>query len=193
MVPAGAAALAGGGTATVMGVPLQPGERVVYFHKPSYAVDKAVFWIVGLLTLIVLIGIIFIVLALLVDKRNPRAQIVTNRRVIRIDGKGNPSFMALADAADVDVERQKAQSHGQGLIGLAVSAAVNAVANSIASNNAKIDRKFWARGVAVIVLGRSGQRFRVETRDAQNLGPCVAKCVLQPGSAEQMPTPAYEA
>jgi hypothetical protein len=186
MVPAGPAAMMGGAGA-VMGVALEPGEHVVYFHRPSYTVDKAVFWIVGLLLVWVLIGIIFIVMALLVDGRNPRAQIVTNRRVIWIDGKGNPSQFPLAEAVDVDVERQRAQSHGQGLIGLAVSAAVNAVANSIANQNAKIDRKFWARGVAVILIGRSGQRFRVESRDAQGLGPVVARAVLEPGSADRMP------
>ena len=191
MVPAASGALAGAGAATVMGVPLQPGERVVYFHQPSYTVDKAVFWVIGVLTALVLIGLIFIYMAVTWDGRNPRAQIVTNRRIIWIDGKGNSSFMALSDAVDVDVERQRAQSHGQGLLGLAISAAVNAVANSMAAQNAKIEPKYWTRGIAVLVIGRGGQRFRVETRDAQRLGPCVARSVLQPGSAEQMPTPFY--
>ncbi len=71
-----------------------PGERgVVYFFKPSYSGDKAALWIVGVLTVWMLIGIIFIVLAVTFDSRNPKAQVVTNMRVIEINGKGIPTWI----------------------------------------------------------------------------------------------------
>ncbi len=71
--PAGAQGqMVAGAPQSVLGVPLQPGERVVYFFKPSYTGDKIALWIVGVLTVWMLIGIIFIVLALMVDSRTPR-------------------------------------------------------------------------------------------------------------------------
>ena len=122
--PMGMMPATGGGAPSVMGVPLQPGERVVYFFKPSYTADKVVYIIVGVMLLIVLFGIIFIVLALLVDSRNPRAQIVTNMRVIEVSGKGVPRWMPLGDAMDLTAERQQATYGGGGLIGMAIGAAI---------------------------------------------------------------------
>ncbi len=136
MVPAGMAQ-------SVLGVPLQPGERVVYFFKPSYTGDKIALWVVGVLTVWMLIGIIFIVLALMVDSRNPKAQVVTNMRVIEISGKGVPTWIPLADAVDLTAERQKGNAAGGGLIGLAISAAVSAVQNSLAEKNSKMDPTYW--------------------------------------------------
>ena len=192
MVPAAGQALASGG-ASVMGVPLMPGERVVYFYKPSYTAYKVVFWIFGVLMLVILIGIIFIVLALLVDKRNPRAQIVTNMRVIEISGKGFVTSIPLSDAVDLTPERQQNNGGaGGGLIGLAIGAAVNAIANSMAEKNSKMTPDYWKRTVAIHVLGRS-QRMKVMTREPRKLGPFLAHCVFEPGSADRAPTVVYDA
>ena len=49
-----------GGAGTVMGVPMEPGERVIWFKRHDYTVDKIIMWVVGVLFLVVLIGIIFI-------------------------------------------------------------------------------------------------------------------------------------
>ncbi|MEO7327294.1 MAG: hypothetical protein ABI193_01865 [Minicystis sp.] len=187
----GAMAMAGGAP-TVMGVQLAPGERVIYFHKPNYQTDKIVLWVFGVLFLIVLIGIIFIILAVLHDSRNPRAQIVTTQRVIEISGKGVPSWIPIADAVDVDAERQQATNGGGGLIGLAIGAAITAVANSIANKKSKMEPNFWKRTIAILVMGRSGQRFRMQTRQPLVLGPFVARCVLEPGSSEMAASIPYE-
>jgi hypothetical protein len=178
-----------GGPPTVLGVQLQPGERVIYFHKPSYTADKIVLWVVGVLTLIVIVGIIFIVMAVLFDSRNPRAQIVTNMRVIEIDGKGVPSWFPLADAADLEAKRQGGAAFGGGLVG----AAISAIANSMADKTPKFETSYWKRTIAILVLGRSGARFELKTRQPLVLGPLLARCILQPGSAEQAPGAPYEA
>jgi hypothetical protein len=202
MVPQGAApmgwpgqpAMAGaGGPPTVMGVPLQPGERVVYFYKPNYTVDKVVFWVVGILTVWMLIGIIFIVLALIHDSRNPRAQIVTTMRVIEVSGKGVPTWMPFNDAMDLTAERQKGGYGGGGLLGAAISAAVTAVANSMAEKNSKMDPNYWKRTIAIDVIGRSGQRVRVQTREPLKLGPFLARCIFEPGSADRATPVPYDA
>jgi len=189
--PQGALAAPGGaGAPTVMGVPLQPGERVVYFFKPSYTGDKIAFWIVGILLLWILVGIVFIVLALMVDSRNPRAQIVTNMRVIEISGKGVLTWIPLADVVDLTAERQKGNYGGGGLLGAAIGAAVRAVQNSLAEKNSKMDPTYWKRTIAIQVVGRT-QRIKVKTRQPLKLGPLLARCIFEPGSADRAPVVAY--
>jgi hypothetical protein len=183
---------ASSGPPTVLGVQLQPGERVIYFHKPSYTADKIGLWVAGVLMLIIVIGIIFIVLALLVDSRNPRAQIVTNLRVIEISGKGVPSWFPLGDAADLEAKRQSGGYYGGGLIGGLIGGAISAIANSMADKNPKLETSYWKRTLAILVIGRSGARFEMKTREPLVLGPFLARCILQPGSAEQVGTVAYE-
>jgi hypothetical protein len=182
-----------GGPPTVLGVQLQPGERVLYFYRPSYTADKVALWIVGVLTAIVLIGIIFIVMAVIFDSRNPKAQIVTNLRVIEISGKGVPSWFPLADAGDLEAKRQSGGYYGGGLIGGLIGGAISAIANSMADNNPKFEAKYWKRTIAILINGRSGARFELKTREPLKLGPLLAHFILQPGSAEQVAGVPYEA
>jgi len=190
--PGGAALAVAGGPPTVLGVALQPGERVLYYFKPSYTVDKVVCWIVGLLTLLILIGIGFIVYALLMDRYRPRAQVVTTLRVIEISGKGVPSWIPLADATDVLAQRQQGGYGGGGLLGAVISAAVTAVANSMAEKNSKMTPGYWKRTVAITVVGRSA-RLKVTTKEPSKLGPLLARAIFEPGSAERAPGVGYDA
>lgn len=182
----GQPAMAGGGGGSVLGVPLQPGERVIYFYKPSYTGDKIALWVVGILTLIVVIGIIFIILALIHDGRNPKAQIVTNMRVIEVSGKGVPTWTALGEAVDLEPERQKVQGGG-GLVGALVSAAATAIADSMANKKSKMDPKYWGRTIAINIQNRNGQKFRIQSRQPLVLGPFLARCILEPGAAQMAP------
>jgi hypothetical protein len=190
--PQGAPMQSASGPPTVCGVQLQPGERVIYFYKPSYTGDKVAMWILGVLFLVVIIGLIFIYLAVTTEQRNPKAQIITNQRVIEVSGKGVPSWFPFADAMDVTAERQKNQNVGGGLLGMAIGAAVSAIANSMAENKSKMEPKYWARTIAINVLGRSGARFRMQTRQPQVVGPFLARCVLEPGSSEMAAPVPYE-
>ena len=176
----------------MMGVPLQPGERVVYFFKPSYTADKVAYIIVGVMLLVVLFGILFIVLALLVDSRNPRAQIVTNMRIIEVSGKGVPTWMPLGDAMDLTAQRQQGSYGGGGLIGAAIGAAVSAIANSMAEKKSKMEPSYWKRTIAIALVGRSGQRLKIMTRQPQVLGPFLARCIFEPGAVERVGPVAYD-
>ena len=180
------------GPPTVCGVQLQPGERVIYFYKPSYTGDKVAMWILGVLFLVVIIGLIFIYLAVTTEQRNPKAQIITNQRVIEVNGKGVPSWFPFNDAMDVTAERQKNTNVGGGLLGMAIGAAVSAIANSMAENKSKMEPKYWARTIAINVLGRSGARCRMQTRQPQVVGPFLARCILEPGSSEMAAPVPYE-
>ena len=191
--PGGGAMQATSGPPTVCGVQLQPGERVIYFHKPSYTGDKVAMWILGVLFLVVIIGLVFIYLAVTTESRNPRAQIITNQRVIEVSGKGVPSWFPFSDAMDVTAERQKNQNVGGGLLGMAIGAAVSAIANSMSENKSKMEAKYWRRTIAINVLGRSGARFRMQTRQPLVVGPFLARCVLEPGSSEMAAPVPYEA
>ena len=188
----GAAMQSANGPPTVCGVQLQPGERVIYFYKPSYTGDKIAMWVVGVLFLVVIIGLIFIYLAVTTESRNPKAQIITNQRVIEVSGKNVPSWFPFADAMDVTAERQKNTNVGGGLIGMAIGAAVSAIANSMAENKSKMEASYWKRTIAINVLGRSGGRFRLQTRQPLVVGPFLARCVLEPGSSEMAAPVPYE-
>ncbi len=176
----------GAGGGSVLGVPLQPGERVIYFYKPSYTGDKIVLWIVCALTFWFLLGFIFLYMAITFDAKNPKAQVVTNMRVMEISGKGVPMWMALAEAVDLEPERQKVQGGG-GLLGALVSAAATAIADSIANKKSKMEPKYWTRGIAVNIQNRNGQKFRIQTRQPLVIGPFLARCILEPGAAQMAP------
>jgi hypothetical protein len=188
----GAAMQSSNGPPTVCGVQLQPGERVIYFYKPSYTGDKVAMWILGVLFLVVIIGLIFIYLAVTTEQRNPRAQIITNQRVIEVSGKNVPSWFPFADAMDITAERQKNTNVGGGLLGMAIGAAVSAIANSMAENKSKMEASYWRRTIAINVLGRSGARFRMQTRQPLIVGPFLARCILEPGSSEMAAPVPYE-
>gem|GEM_PF-2416128 len=179
--------MAGGG-GTVMGVPLEPGERVIWFQRHDYTVDKVILWIFGVLFLFILIGIIFIILAVIHDGRNPRAHVITNRRIIVIDGKGQPQSYALDQIADIEPVRQSAGGGGGGLIGLAVRAAVTAVANHMANQNAKVDPNYWNRTIAITLTTHHGQRVQVPAalKYGKMFGATLARAVFM-REAESMP------
>ncbi len=192
MAWAGGGAMAVAGPPTVLGVPLQPGERVVYYYKPSYTVNKVVFWILGVITLFILIGIGFIIYALVMDRFRPRAQVVTTQRVIEISGKGVPNWIPLTEAVDVTPVRQQGGYGGGGLIGALVSAAVVAVVNSMAEKNSKMTPDYWKRTLHIVVVGRS-QKLKIATKEPRTLGPLLARAIFEPGSAERAPGVTYDA
>jgi hypothetical protein len=83
--PSGAPAAVG---RTVFGVPLEPDERVVYFKQVPQLGGLIAVIFVGILMLVVLIGIFFIVQAFRNRTIAVHAQVITNRRVMTINGKG---------------------------------------------------------------------------------------------------------
>lgn len=110
-----------------------------------------------------------------------------------MSGKGVPSWFPFADAMDVTAERQKNANVGGGLLGMAIGAAVSAIANNMAENKSKMEASYWRRTIAINILGRSGGRFRMQSREPLVVGPFLARCVLEPGSSEMAAPVPYEA
>lgn len=173
----------GGGAQLVLGVPLEPGERVIHFHKPSYTGDKIALWVLGVLTLIAVVGVAFIVWALLYDKLQPKGYFVTNRRVVSVDKRGTPVSIPLHDITDLEAVRNSSQAYGGGLLG----AAIGAIADHMTNKNAKADPKYWKRSVAVVLVTRQGTRVNVPSRKASDLGLFLINTLSVPGAAEQAP------
>ena len=70
-----------------MGIPLEQGERVLWFKKHDYTAEMVIMIILGVLFLIVIIGIVFIILGATVNGRKPRAHILTALGVMRGGGQ----------------------------------------------------------------------------------------------------------
>jgi hypothetical protein len=77
----------------VWGVPLEPGERVLYFYRSNRLGIRAFAFIIGIpLILMMGIGLYFIYLGATDRKRSVYAQVATNRRLMGINGRGELKF-----------------------------------------------------------------------------------------------------
>lgn len=179
-------------SSTALGAPLEAGERVLFFERINYKGDRIAFAILGVLTLVIVVGVIFLFLAYYWERLQPRGVIVTNRRVIAVDKDGVPTSTPLADVADVEPERQRSNAGGGGLVGAVIGIAVDAAADHLASKNPRHDPAFWKRTVALVLVRRDGARERVPTRRAPEVGPLLLRLCGEPGSAHQLPAVAYE-
>ena len=70
--------------ATVFGVTLEPGERVVYFHRVEPGWQKPVFIIGGLLTFWTILGLVFFAAGLM---STTTCYVVTTRRFLQVTRK----------------------------------------------------------------------------------------------------------
>lgn len=68
----------------VFGVPLEPGERVVYFHRDEPGWQKPFLIVLGVLTLFAIIGLFFLLAGLMA---NTTVFVVTTRRFLIIEPK----------------------------------------------------------------------------------------------------------
>lgn len=80
--------------ATLRGVPLEPGERVVYFHHTRNIGTRVLMFSMGIGLAVIVIGFLFLWLAF-TDQSDTTA--ITNRRVIRISGKKPAQVLGLGD------------------------------------------------------------------------------------------------
>ncbi len=186
--PPGADPYAGGGAATtVLGLPLEPGERVVWFKKHDYTTEKVINIILGVLFLIIIIGALFIYLGLTIESRSPVAHVLTNRRLIYFPPKGPPQSYPLSWIVDMIPQRRQARGGG-GLIGLAVGMAVTAALNAYADNNHKLAPSFWSRTESIDLVFSNGQRANVpgNTTYSPQLGLLLARAVFN-REAEVLP------
>jgi len=179
----------GAGGPTVLGQPLEQGERVIWFRKHSYMLEKIIMIVVGVFLLIILVGVFVIIYGVLLDRWKPVAHVVTNRRLIVFGAPGKPAeSYPLAHIADINPIRKAAGSGGGGLIGMAISAGINAAANAIANNNHKLTRDFWNRTESLDITFSNGQKVRVkcDVEYGPQLGLTLARAVFN-REAETMP------
>ncbi len=76
---------------TVYGVPLEDGERVIYYQQNSHAAGRIFQFIMGFPMILMFgIGLWFIYHAITMRKSDCFAQVITNRRLLSISGRGVP-------------------------------------------------------------------------------------------------------
>jgi hypothetical protein len=176
-------------SATVHGVALQPGERVVYYSAPNYSTSKTIYLVLGIMFALILVGLIFFWIRSRIEKKNPRAIIVTTLRVIVIEGSGLETVHWLQNVADIEPLRQNHHHGGGGLVGALVGAAVSAVANSMADKKGKVDPKYWARAYGIKFKDHSGNEqdttCQETPKEMVNLGVFVARGMVE-GGYQQM-------
>jgi hypothetical protein len=169
----------------VLGVPLQIGERVIYYYRHDFTSTKVVLWIVGLLSLIFIIGIFFIISAVILGRKKTGARVVTNLRVISISGDGVPWSMALDEIVDVEAERGAVQKN-MGLVG-AIATVITVIGDNLAEKKSKMTAKYWTRCAVIRIKNRDGQVFGIPADQALVLGPFLARCIFEPGAAQIAP------
>lgn len=173
----------------IIGFPLQPGERVLHFVRRSYTGDKIGFWILGVLFAVVLIGIYFIYQALTIDKKNPRALALTNRRLVVVPASGDPTSYWFEHYSDLEPKRADVRPRGGGLIGGLIAVAVTAGLDALANRKQKEDPSYWTRTVAIVLTRRDDGRSQtvdMRTAEGQVFGPMMAKAILS-GMGDHIP------
>src|SRR5690242_17877115 len=82
---------------TAFGVPLEPDERVVFAHVPPPVSggERAIIVLVGCFFLPIVVGIFIIIYAFM--KKADRAWFVTNKRAVKVNGKGAVTSIKLQD------------------------------------------------------------------------------------------------
>jgi hypothetical protein len=161
--------------ATVCGVPLGAGERVVFFARPRHTRSKVVYVLVGVLLAPVLVGIAFIAYGLMYDRWHLRFVAVTNRRVLLQRGGRPARWLRLEDVVDVRARRADSPS---GVIATPLPRAPEA----------KTDPSHWERASAVIVSGRGGALSIDESVAPETLGPAIAHVLWTDGYLDRAPS-----
>ncbi len=177
--------------ATVLGVPLNEGERVFYSNEEDtkmariiQGVIAGVLLVFGLITLIFVVGVVFLGIGgwMLYKVFKPDMSatvgiVLTNQRFIAVPlGPEEPivSF-PTGQIEDADVVREKARARGGGLVGALASAAANAYLDHQANKAGRLVPKYWERCKA-IKLQVDGQSLEVSVPEkswGQQIGPLL--------------------
>ena len=80
--------------ATVRGLPLQPGERVVYFHHTRSIGLRVLMFFIGIPLVPLLIGLVFLWVAL---TDQSEMTVITNYRFVRVSGKKPAAAIGLRE------------------------------------------------------------------------------------------------
>jgi hypothetical protein len=173
--PAPASIVPGQPLMTVCGVPLEAGERVVFFARPHHARQKLVYVLVGVLLAPLVVGFAFIAYGLMYQRYNLRFVAITNRRVVVMRGTKRPRWLRLPEVTDVRARR-------------AGSPAGTIAPSSPERSHEKTDPRHWLYAEAVVIHGRGGALSIDESVPPELIGPAIANAVWTPGWIDRLPS-----
>ncbi len=73
---------------TVARVPLLPGERVLYFHKPDQGMTRIWYILVGVLLIPVLLGIYLLYVGIFFEEKSSHYWVITTHRLFTANARG---------------------------------------------------------------------------------------------------------
>jgi hypothetical protein len=160
---------------TLCGMPLEAGERVVFFARPRHARQKLVYVIVGVLLAPLVVGFAFIAYGLMYERYNLRFVAITTRRIVVQRGARPPRWLRLPEVVDVRARHAGAQS--------------GTMTEPAAKERAprKTDPSHWRNAEAVVVQGRAGALSIDESVAPEVLGPAVANAIWTEGYLDSLP------
>jgi hypothetical protein len=100
------------GPPTVRGVPLQPGERVVFFEEPDDSAARSLLLTLGILTLPIAIGIAFLLHRRRLARTSVRALVITTQRALVVYGSGASVSYPLGELPSFRAIRSRRRRHG---------------------------------------------------------------------------------
>jgi hypothetical protein len=166
---------------TVCGVPLEDGERVVFFALPRHTRQKLVYVLLGVLLAPLVVGLAFIAYGLMYERWNLRFVAITNRRIVVQRGARSARWLRLEDVLEVRARRE------------APAGAIATMATPLpgGSSGERTDPRHWANARAIVVHGRGGALSIDESVAPELVGPAIANAVWTEGYVERMPTAHY--
>ena len=149
---------------TVCGVPLEAGERVVFFARPSHARQKLLYVVLGALLAPFVVGF----------------AAITNRRVVLQRGNRSARWLRLADVVDIRAKRATAR-------GGAIAAPLPE-AQGLVPVTEKTNRQHWSNAETVVVSGRGGALSIDDSVPPEVVGPALANAMWTEGYLDRAPT-----
>lgn len=165
---------------TVCGVPLEAGERVVFFARPRHARQRVLYLVLGALLAPLVVGLAFIAYGLMYERWHLRFVAITNRRVVLQRGTKTPRWLRLTDVVDVRAKRAPPRAG-------AISTPPPAD-DGLALTAEKTKREHWSNAETVVVSGRNGALSIDESVPPEVVGPALANAVWTEGYLERVPT-----
>ncbi len=143
-------------------VPLEQGERIVFFARPHHARHKLVYVVVGVLLAPLVLGFGFLAYGLLYQRYNLRFVAVTNRRVIVQRGTKPARWLRLAEVMDLRARRGGPSAHGA-MRPRDATAALD-----------KTDPRHWTHAHTIVVQGHGGALSIDDSVALDRVGPAIA-------------------
>ena len=165
--------------ATAMGITLEADERVVYLFKFNFTFTRVLLIVLGLVSLVLVIGIFLLAWGIVLPMFSPRAVIVTNKRVILVQRTTEQA--RLADITKVSARRKLAA--GVGVVGQLA----NAGGALLAETEQATTGAYWHPSHAVLCTTKTGELV-LPLPGAEELGVLLARAVSDPSSVEKLPT-----